>query len=400
MPDLKPGRTTLAVLRGLVADETDQPPPTPFTNVPIALYNQFINRSYRENVGLMVDSFQDYFVNPDSGNPYTFTTDGANYLYDQPDDFWKLLGMDCLWIPGNMNTAVTMREFMKLERNKWQYFAGSCVMVPEYKITGNQIWLIPQPPQANYQILVRYVPVLPDMVDVGTITITSGIVAGDSVWVAALPEIPQGPPVAGVFPELTPQIQYVAIPNGTAPSDAEGRIEFAIGLTTIETASNLAAAMNRGSLAGFPHVPWSTGSDAQDANVATVTSNGTTVSVTLLQALCIVWSTESANDATKPANGIALAPLPVATQWNPYGSWFNFCTVLNGWDELTIVDAAIKVLGKQQQGAQDMKQRKVDLWADVRTQSNNRNAASNPRISNVRRGRSRWGLGGGSFGVR
>ncbi len=75
-------------------------------------------------------------------------------------------------------------------------------------------------------------------------------------------------------------------------------------------------------------------------------------------------------------------------------------TVLNGWDELTIVDAAIKVLEKQQQGAQGKKPAKVDLWARVRTEANNRNAAQNGRITNTRRGRSRWGLGGGSFGVR
>lgn len=396
MPDILPGQTTLATLRQLVADETDQPTPTPFTNVTIDTYNRWLNRSQRELIGLMVDLFEDYFINPDTGNPFFITTDGTNYLYNLPNDCWKVLGVDCYWQPGNIQSAVTMRRFQKLERNKWQWYANTGVMVPQYKITGSQLWLIPQPPANGLQLLVRYVPIIPDMVDSGTITI-SGMVAGDSIAIASQTSVPQGPPVAGAFPALTPQIQYVSIPAATVPIDTPTRVEFNVGSTDVETASNLAEAMNRPALLASP-VPWSTGSQAQDANVATVTVSGTVVTITLVQALAIVWSSASAADATLPANGVALAPLPKATQWNPYGAWLNFGTILNGWDELVVVDTAIKIMGKQQQGTELLEKRKAELWLRIRTEANNRNAAENGRIANTLRLRGRrWG-GGGGFG--
>lgn len=373
MPNVLPGITTLAALRALVARKTDQPTPTPFTNVTIPTYDVFINHSLREMVGLLVDSFQDYYVNPDTGNPYLFTTTAQAYLYPQPDDFWKLLGMDCIWSPGQLQTAIRMRPFTQLQRNNWVPLA------------------------AGLQILVRYVPVLPDLVDSGEIYIEA-IDPGDSITIAALDTLPQGPPVNGVLPELTPQIRYLAVANDQTPVDTDTEVQFQVGETTAEAAANLVAAMNR--TAPTPHVPWTTGSYAQDRSVAQVSASGATVTLRLFSALCIVWRTGGASSEYAP--GISLTPLPVPSQWNPYGAWMNFSNVLNGFDELVAVDAAIQVKEKQQQDMSGLVRRKDEILARVRSEANNRNAAQNIRVTNVRRGNWRgpgWGFGSGYGGV-
>lgn len=366
MPNLLPGTTTLAVLRRLVYEETDQPTPTPGTNVRLSTYDLWINQSLRELTGLLVDSYQNYYVNPDNGNPYVFRTTNAA-LYPQPNDFFKLLGMDCYWQPGQPQSAVTMRRFMQQERNRGQWVA----------------------PQSGLTILVRYVPILPDLTDSGTINIEA-MVAGDSIFIAALPSVPQGPPVAGVLPDLSPQIQYLAIANNQSPVDTETVVQFSVGNSPVEAATNLVAAMNR--TIPQPCVPWTTGSYAQDRNVAAVAANGSTVTLQLFQSMAIVWWTEGVNSTF--AQGVALDPLPIASQWNPYGAWFNYSPILNGFNELVAVDAAIKVKNKQDQDVSVLLERKAMLLKRIESEANNRNAAENAHITDVRGGRRHGGLYG------
>jgi hypothetical protein len=395
-PNTLPGQTTLGILRGLIAKEAQQPPPTAFTNITIADYDAFINRSFRKATQLLVNSFQDYYVNPDNGNPYTFRTDGRNWLYPLPNDFAHLLGVDCLQTPGQIQTAVTCSPFMNGDRNALQqtYAPTGGVWAPPYKISGNQIWLLPMPPPAALEIFIRYVPLLPDMADVGTITFDSIPGVGDSITIGAQSTIPQGPPENGVLPDLARQVQYVAIANGQTPIDTDAVVQFHRGLTTAEAASNLYDAFLRVNGGGSPSAPWSTGSAAQDRRNVQASVSDNVITLQLFAPLAIVWFTTASGgtDRTTPAQGMAVDPCPPATQWNPYAAWFNFNGILNGFDELVIVDVCTKIKEAQRQDSTPFIRRMEELTVELRTNANNRNAAQPQRITRVRRGG--WGPGG------
>lgn len=79
-------------------------------------WTYYINASYQELYGKIVESFgNDYFTQtPSSG--YTFSTDGVNQLFALPADFFKLLGVD-LQI-ASPNYFVSLKPFAMSERNK------------------------------------------------------------------------------------------------------------------------------------------------------------------------------------------------------------------------------------------------------------------------------------------
>lgn len=78
-------------------------------------WTSYINQSYFELYDILIQKFgNEYYL----ANPYSITTDGTNYLYALPSDFYKLLGVD-------LNTGVqnmpwlSLVEFPFAERNNY-----------------------------------------------------------------------------------------------------------------------------------------------------------------------------------------------------------------------------------------------------------------------------------------
>lgn len=98
------GQMTLAEIRLAAQQRSDQVNSNFITTQE---WNSWINQSYYELYDLLVQKYgNDYFVQ----TPYTFTTDGVNYLFALPNDFYKVLGVDYM-LPGNPNTYVPMKRF-------------------------------------------------------------------------------------------------------------------------------------------------------------------------------------------------------------------------------------------------------------------------------------------------
>ena len=112
--------TTLLQLRTLAQQESDNVNQTFISN---AEWNTYINQSYLELYGLIVNAFgNDYFTqSPATG--YQFTTTGTTQFFALPTDFFKLLGCDVQttatgqWIP--------VRPFTFAERNDLQNVNGN-----------------------------------------------------------------------------------------------------------------------------------------------------------------------------------------------------------------------------------------------------------------------------------
>jgi hypothetical protein len=101
-----------------------------------AEWAHYIGQSYAELFGLVVQAYgNDYFV----ADPHIITTDGTNYLYDLPADFFKLLGVD-LQVQGAQQW-VTLKPFVFAERNN---FAGPSP-IPMAGQTV-RLWYAPLPP--------------------------------------------------------------------------------------------------------------------------------------------------------------------------------------------------------------------------------------------------------------
>lgn len=121
-------------------------------------WNIYIRQSYFELYDILVQVYgDDYFV----ASPYQFTTTNTA-LYDLPDDFYKLLGVD-MGISSNNNGWVTLKKFNFISRNRYVYpSVGSSalgVVNMRYRLLGNQIEFIPTPSVAQY-IQLWYIPKL------------------------------------------------------------------------------------------------------------------------------------------------------------------------------------------------------------------------------------------------
>lgn len=120
--------------------------------------NSYINQSYFELYDILMSKFgNDYFVAP----VYTFTTDGTNYLYSLPSNFYKLLGVD-LALSNTNDSFVTIRPFEFIDRNRYavpnfQSFYGLTNL--RYRLSANNIWFTPIP-AANQTLRIWYAPKL------------------------------------------------------------------------------------------------------------------------------------------------------------------------------------------------------------------------------------------------
>lgn len=127
---------TLAALRTRCQQESDNVGSSFITNAEWASY---INASYQDLYGQIVQAFgNDYFLQtPQTG--YTFTTDGVNQFFALPSTFFKLLGVD-LQLTG-ANAYVSLRPFAFADRNKYS-IANS--FIPQAGQTV-RVWYVPQP---------------------------------------------------------------------------------------------------------------------------------------------------------------------------------------------------------------------------------------------------------------
>lgn len=121
-------------------------------------WNTYLNQSYFELYDLLVSLFEDYYL----AQPYTFTTDGGNFQYSMPADFYKLMGVDCG--QGNQgNARITLHKYDFIERNRYVYpsvtntFFG--VFNLRYRLLGSKLNFIPVP-SAGQVITVWYIPKL------------------------------------------------------------------------------------------------------------------------------------------------------------------------------------------------------------------------------------------------
>ncbi len=120
-------------------------------------WNTYITQSYFELYDLLVDVYEDYYVQ----EPLIFATNGES-RYDLPDDFYKLLGVDC-GQGSNSNAWVTLKKFEFISRNRYIFpnitstFLG--VFNLQYRLVGNQLMFIPTPASGQY-IRVWYIPKL------------------------------------------------------------------------------------------------------------------------------------------------------------------------------------------------------------------------------------------------
>lgn len=143
--------------------------------VPQARRYSWINDSYKELYDLMLQKFgNDYFF----ADPFIFTTDGTSDTYDLPADFYKLYGVDLSLTGGAPEGWITIKQFMKAERNRYavpnfQSFYG--VTNLRYRLRGNKIWFTPIPMGAQ-RIRLLYAPRPTDL------TAGSDTVDGVSGW--------------------------------------------------------------------------------------------------------------------------------------------------------------------------------------------------------------------------
>jgi hypothetical protein len=83
-------------------------------------WNANINKSIEELYDILIEKFgSSYYEAP----PFSITTDGTNYLFALPSDFYKLLGVDLL-VNGSPQLYVPLDSFMLGERGQNPYQGG------------------------------------------------------------------------------------------------------------------------------------------------------------------------------------------------------------------------------------------------------------------------------------
>lgn len=103
---------TLATLRARAQQESDM---VNTSFISTAEWTNYLNGSYMELYGLLVQAFEDYYV----ASPYSITTDGINNLFALPTNpaVFKLIGVD-LQVQAS-SLWVTLKPFTFPERNNF-----------------------------------------------------------------------------------------------------------------------------------------------------------------------------------------------------------------------------------------------------------------------------------------
>jgi hypothetical protein len=125
-------------------------------------WNDYINHSYYELYDILIQTYGDeYYV----ATPYSFSTDSRNpALYNLPNNFYKLLGVDLAISPngsGTTNGWLTLKKHAFISRNRYIYgntpvsFLG--ILQLRYRLVGGQIEFVPIP-SSNQTVRLWYIP--------------------------------------------------------------------------------------------------------------------------------------------------------------------------------------------------------------------------------------------------
>jgi hypothetical protein len=151
------GKLTLAQLRTAAKQRADM---VNSDFVSDAEWNSYINQSAYALYDLLIQKYDnDYFC-----EDYEFETDGTAYLFDLPEDFYKLLGVD-LQLGNTDDSWITLHKFERAERNNYsvpnfQNFYGITNL--RYRLRANGLWLTPTP-QSGQTIRILYIPRLTEL---------------------------------------------------------------------------------------------------------------------------------------------------------------------------------------------------------------------------------------------
>lgn len=124
--------------------------------------NGYINNSIAELWDLLLEAYgSDYGI---SATPYTFSTVNGTDMYDLPDDFYDLAGVDVKLYGSDWSTV---NKFNFNERNRYKNLGSWTVLgLPSirYRIVGDKIMFSPIP-DSTADIRIWYRPVASVLVD-------------------------------------------------------------------------------------------------------------------------------------------------------------------------------------------------------------------------------------------
>ena len=333
---LTPGQTTLGTIRAAARQRADQVNSQFVTDAEL---NGYISSSYFELYDILIQKFgNDY----DVATPFQITTDGINYLFALPTDFYKLLGVD-LQLAGTPDGWLTLKPFMFIERNKYafpnlQSVAGMRANI-QYRLNANNLWLTPLP-TAGQVLQLWYVPRPITLSDTGTITLNN-VVATNTITINGS--------------------TFTAVVSGAVGA------QFNVGITDSATATNL-------SLALFDANPPLAGiSQSATNNVITLTVAAGSVS----------WS----------GSGTFAFALPDVAAGVP-AKWGSQVDGVSGWEEYIVCDSAIKMTQKEESDCSILLAQKAALLARIEAAAENRDAGSPQTVADSKRANSVWGGGG------
>ena len=137
----------------------------------------WIQQSYNELYGILSTEYgEDYNL-----NNYCFTTDGNNYQYSLPIDYFKLRGVQ---VDRGNGFKLTQTNFSMRDRNNGSWLPGLASQCPRYRIVRNQIWFDPKP-AAGLMEEILYTPRPATLSECGTIA-CQGTQNGDSITINGL----------------------------------------------------------------------------------------------------------------------------------------------------------------------------------------------------------------------
>lgn len=380
MPTLLPGRVTLASLRYQARTRADRWPkgapvepqsPDFFADDYITTpeLNLMIQASAGELYELMVVQYSNYWFT----DKYLITADGTNEQFALPLNMLKHLSTEWVATPtlvngvNTNNTNNVVLDRFNLQERDFLSFSGLAAPpvygtgVCKYSVFGTNLWFKPVPPGGTvFQTL--YVPLPLPLVDSGSITM-NGVVAGNTLTIIA----------------NGTSYTFTAIAHGGSPTSAQ----FVVGGSgantgDVGTAASLTAKLNASGLGGLA-------GPLKAYNSATVLG-GTQVQVCLINPAVIVWSTSG--------NTLLLSPNEATDSAGTVVSFSNTMTGYAGLSEYLVVDAAIKILQKEESDTSVLMAQKQALIARYKQNYQNRDPGRPRTGTDVKRAWSPFGTGG------
>lgn len=151
---LKPGQTTVANLILESRQRCNKENSQFYTDQELV---SMVSQSYKELYDVVVTAYgDDYYL----ATPFSYTTIQNQQMYPLPNDFYKLLLVECALNPQDPNSYVTIRQFMLREKNKWNYpnqYTMFGITNIRYRLEGDNLFIVPQT-QGNQALRIWYVP--------------------------------------------------------------------------------------------------------------------------------------------------------------------------------------------------------------------------------------------------